>query len=167
MLRPDVRSLHGIREGAVGVAAHRDVIIDVDQFSRKAACEESRDEQGDIAEPLQSALPRRGARRIQRLGEHVRERLDAQSIRSFFVQRIGARKHGEEVDDVLLGLFVDVEVLVFARCVKRVTEELAQGTDGYQRSIGHCLHVVSLLPNTTPSYRQCTPEVKRKKRETM
>jgi hypothetical protein len=39
----------------------------------------------------------------------------------------------------LFGLFVDVEMLMFARGVKRVTKEFAQGTDRYKRS-ADCLH---------------------------
>jgi hypothetical protein len=116
------------------------VVVDVDQFSGEAAREESGDEQRHIAEALQRAMPHRRARRVERFGEHVRERLDAQPIGRFLVQSVGAREHRQQVDDVLLGLFVDVETLVLARFVKCVTKKLTQGTDGYQSPIGHCLH---------------------------
>ena len=68
------------------------------------------------------------------------ERPDAQPIGGPFVQRVGARKHRQQVDHVLLGLLVDVQVLMLACGVKRVTKEFTQGADGYQSPIGHCLH---------------------------
>ena len=110
------------------------MIVDVDQFARKAAGEKSGDEQRNVAETLQAALPRGGGRRLQRIGQHVGQRPDAQALRRALVQRIGAGEHGEQVDDVCFGLFVDVEMLMFARGVKRVTKEFAQGTDRYKRS---------------------------------
>ena len=88
--------------------------------------EEAGDEQRHVAEPLQSALPRLGARSLERLGQHVGERPDAQAVGSLLVQRVGAREHGEQVDDVLLRLLLDVEMLMLGRFVKRVTKELAQ-----------------------------------------
>src|SRR6202790_921937 len=132
-------ALHGIRQRAVRVSAHRDVVVDVDQFAREAAREKSRDEQGDVAEALQAPLPRSGGRRLQRIRQHLRKRPDAQALRSALVQRVGAGEHGEQVDHVLLGLLVDIETLMLARGVKRVTKEFAQGTDRYERS-RHCLH---------------------------
>ena len=42
------------------------------KFAGEAAREEAGDEQRDVAEALQPALPRRRARRIERFGEHVR-----------------------------------------------------------------------------------------------
>ncbi len=133
-------ALHGIRQRAVGVSAHGDVVVDVDQFAREAAREESRDEQRDIAEALQAPLPRGGGRRLERIGQHVRQRPDAQALRRALVQRVGAGEHGEQVDDVLFGLLVDVEMLVFARGVKRVTKEFAQGTNRYKSTRRRCLH---------------------------
>ena len=147
-------ALHGIRQRAVGVAAHRDVIVDVDQFAREAAREESGDEQRDVAEALQRALARGGTRRLERFGQHVRQRPDAQALRRLLVQRVGAREHGEQVDDVLLGLLVDVEMLVLARFVKRVTKKFAQGTDRYQRPVSHSLHARHpFAMDRIPSYR--------------
>jgi hypothetical protein len=55
----------------------------------------------------------------------MRQRFDAQPLGSLFVESVGARKHGKKVDDVLLGLLVDIEALVFARFVKCVTKKLA------------------------------------------
>ena len=42
-----------VRQRAVGAAAHRDVVVDVDELAREALREESGDEQRDVAEPLQ------------------------------------------------------------------------------------------------------------------
>src|SRR5260370_4304248 len=141
-------ALHGIRQRAVRVSAHRDVIVDVDQFAREAAREKSRDEQGDVSEALQAPLPRSGCRRLERIRQHLRERPDAQALRRALVQRVGAGEHGEQVDHVLLGLLVDIEMLMLARGVKRVTKEFAQGTDRYERS-GYSLHAWHpFLPDT-------------------
>jgi hypothetical protein len=118
-------ALHGIRQRTVCVSAHRDVVVDVDQFAREAAREKSRDEQGDVAEALQAPLPRSGGRRLERIRQHLRQRSDAQALRRALVQRVGAGEHREQVDDVLLGLLVDIEMLMLARSVKRVTKELA------------------------------------------
>ena len=92
----------------------------------KLRAKKSGDEQRHIAESLQGALPRDGRRRIQRVGQHVRERPDAQPVGGMLVEGVGARKHREQVDDVLFGLLVDVEMLMFARCVKCVTKKFAQ-----------------------------------------
>ena len=109
----------------------------------EAAREESRDEQRNIAETLQAALPGARARRLERIGQHVCQRLDAQAIRGPLIQRIGARKHGEQIDDILFGLLVDVQMLVFARTVKRITKEFAQRTYRNQRSRRRRLHMAS------------------------
>jgi hypothetical protein len=79
------------------------------------------------------------------LGQHVRERSDAQSLRSLLVQRVGTRKHGQKVDDVLLDLFLDVEMLMLGRFVKRITKEFAQRTDRYQRSYLASLACLEIL----------------------
>jgi hypothetical protein len=120
------RALQGVGQRPVGIAAHGDVIVDVDELARETAREESGDEQRYVAETLQAALPRRLARGVERIGEHVRQRPDAQAVRGLLVERLGAGKHGEQVDHIGLGLFVDAHPLVFARRVKRVAKEFAQ-----------------------------------------
>jgi len=52
----------------------------------------------------------------------LRQRFDAQALRRALVQRVGAGEHREQVDHVLLGLLVDIEMLMLARSVKRVTK---------------------------------------------
>jgi len=150
---PGHGALQGIRQRAVGVAAHGNVIVDIDQFAREAAREKARDEQRHIAEALQRAMPRAGAGSFQGIRQHMRQRLDAQAVRRLFIERIGPRKHRQQIYDVLLGLLVDVQMLMFARGVKRVTKKFAQRTYRHQRSRSRRLHMASFF-GLTPSYRQ-------------
>ena len=57
--------------------------------------------------------------------QHLGQRLDAHALRGVLVQRVGAGEHREQVDYVLLSLLVDIEMLMLARSVKRVTKEFA------------------------------------------
>jgi hypothetical protein len=52
----------------------------------------------------------------------------------------GVGEHGEQIDDVLLGLFVDIEMLMLAGGVKRVTKKFPQRTDRYHRPRRRRLH---------------------------
>ena len=46
------RTPHFLGQGTVGIAAHRDVVIDVDRFASKAVGEETGDEQCDVTYSL-------------------------------------------------------------------------------------------------------------------
>ena len=90
-------------------------------------------------EPVALAAVRLG----DRLGEDQRERLQAAAAGVVGLEeRLGVREHRQEVDDVVLRVFVDVQVLVPERPVKRIAEELAHVRDGLE------LHGVSWLQSS-------------------
>ncbi len=129
-LRPVVRRL---RQRTVGAPAHGDVVIDVHRAARETAGEEAGDEERDVAQALQRAVAVAVVRRFDRLGEHERERLEARVAAGPGVeQRVTAREHREQVDDVLLGVVAHGEVLVPEREMQRVAEELAHVGYGQQ-----------------------------------
>jgi hypothetical protein len=94
----------------------------------------------NIAEALEAALPREFRGRRQRLAEHVRQRLDPQAVRRALVQRVSPAEHGQQIDHVLFGRLVDVEMLFRARSVKGITEEFLEGAHRNQRSRRHLTH---------------------------
>src|ERR1700730_856322 len=74
---PRFASGHRVGKGSVGPTAHGDVIVDVDQLARKALCEESRDEERDIAQTLQAAVAISRGTRLQSFGEHDHKGFEA------------------------------------------------------------------------------------------
>jgi hypothetical protein len=68
------------------------------------------------------------------------EGFDAKSLRGAFVEGVGPGEHGQQIDDVLFRLFVDVELLTRAGGVKGVAEKLAKRAYGYQRSRRRFVH---------------------------
>ena len=88
-----LRAVEGrLRERAVGAAAHRDVVVDVHGAAREAASKESRDEERDVAEALQRAEAVAIVRRIARLGEEERERLQLRAVAVGLEEGIGVRR---------------------------------------------------------------------------
>ena len=91
--------------------------------------EEAGDEERDVPEALQRAVARAGGRGFERIVQHERERPQAHALGRVLVQRLRARKEREQIDDVLLGLFLYRHVLLGERPVYGVLEELPQIRD--------------------------------------
>src|ERR1700722_19763491 len=72
---PPLPARHGVGERGVGMTAHGDVVVDVDELARKTLREESRDEEGDITETLQAAVAILRRARLEGFGEHDYEGL--------------------------------------------------------------------------------------------
>ena len=139
------RAAQVVGERAVGTAAHGDVVVDVDQLAREALREEAGDEQRDVTEATQRFVALLGGRRFGGVGEHVRERLEAHALGSRLVELLRAREHGENVDDVVLGVVVHVDPLLAQRSLHGVVKELAQVRDCNER-----LSCFVLLHHPTP-----------------
>jgi hypothetical protein len=71
---PADRAAHVVRERAVGAAAHRDVVVDVDQLAREALREEAGDEQRDVAEPAQRFVALLAMRTLRQASASMRAR---------------------------------------------------------------------------------------------
>ncbi len=118
-----------LAERCIRPAAHRNVVVDVDQLARKATREESGNEQGDVAEPLQAPIAVAGAGRFERLRQHDDERLEARACGRALVESLGAREQRQQIDDIVLRLVLDLELLLLQGAVQGVLEELAQVRD--------------------------------------
>ena len=114
------------RQRAVGAAAHRDVIVDVDQLARKAVGEEAGDEQRHIAQALQAAFALERARRLERIGQHLHQRPEPHAVGGALEQVLRAREQRQQVDHVLLGLVLDCHMLVRQRALQCIVKVLAQ-----------------------------------------
>jgi hypothetical protein len=66
------------------------------------------------------------------------------------LSRVGAGEEREEIDDVVLGVVLDLELLVRERAVQRVAKELLQIADGNHLACGmidaHCCLAGVRLP---------------------
>src|SRR5579863_765333 len=125
--RPAARKCLG--ERPIRAAAHRDVIVDIDQLAGKALREESSHEQRDISEALQPAVPMLSGGRLERLRKHHDERLEAGAFRGCFIKRFGARKRSEQIDHVVLGLILNFNLLLLERAVQLILEVFPQVGD--------------------------------------
>ncbi len=121
-----------LRERAVGAAAHRDVVVDVHRPAGEAAGQEAGDEQRDVAEPLQRAEALAVIRRAGGVGEQQRERLQLRAAVVRLEEGVRVREHRQQVDDVVLGVVLDVQVLAIERGLERIAEELAHVADGLE-----------------------------------
>jgi hypothetical protein len=91
--------------------------------------------------------------------EHQRERLQSRTVRCRLEQRLRARKHRQQVHDVMLGVNVDLDVLARERIVHRVLEELAQvpHVDRTQPD-GFIGHWTASIPGRTSAHTKCCKE---------
>ena len=125
--RPAARAASAaVGQRAVSAAAHRNVVIDIDEAAREALREKASDEQRDIAEPLQGSRTFLGRACVGRLGEHQRERPQTRAGGGRLEQRLAAGEHREQVHDVMLGVLLDGDVLTVQRFVDGIAKELAQ-----------------------------------------
>ena len=106
------------------------MVVDVDQLACEAGGEEARDEQRDVAQPLQAAESRLVRRRFHRLAQHHHQRLEARALLRVapiaLIERVGIGKQREQVHHVVLGLVFDRHVLVRQRVMQRVAEEFLE-----------------------------------------
>ncbi len=104
-----------LAQRAVSAATHGNVVVDVDELARKAACKESGNKQGHIPEPLQAAIAVTLGGSLEGIRQHESQRFQAHAVRSSLIESLGTRKQGEQIDDVVLCLIVDRELLLLQR----------------------------------------------------
>ena len=138
---------------AVGAPAHGDVIVDVDELAGEALREKSGDEQRHVAQRCKPRLRSRRGRRLERLGQHDHQRLEARARRRSLVERFGTGEQRQQVDDVVLGLVLDRQMLFRERAVQRVAEELPQIRHRYETwasgGFGHGARISFFIINGT------------------
>ena len=88
------------------------MVIDIDQLAREALREEARDEQRNIAQATQGLVTLLTGLRGGGVRQHVSQRLEPHAFGRSFVELFGARKHGQHVYDVVLGVIVDSHALI-------------------------------------------------------
>ena len=115
----------GPREGAVRPAADRDVVVDVDEAAREAAREQARHEKRYVTEALQGELASGDTGRLERIGEHQRERLE-RPVRIRLIQALRPGEQSQHVDYISLGPLVHLETLIRERSMQRVAEEFRE-----------------------------------------
>ena len=116
----------GPREGAIRPAAHRDVVVDVDEAAREAAREQARHEKRYVTEALQGEFASGDTGRLERIGEHQRERLERPSVRIRLIQALRPGEQSQHVDYISLGPLVHLETLIRERSTQRAAEEFRE-----------------------------------------
>jgi hypothetical protein len=99
----------------------------------KPCAKEACHKQGNITHALQDLTLLLAAGSIHRIGQHERERFQLFAFMSLLIERIGARKGGQHIDQVVFGMVIDGNMLMPQRMLHGVVKEFAQIHDGNGR----------------------------------